>query len=532
MKLLKAMATIIGFTMLSRVAGMVRDILTAAYLGAGPVADAFFVALKLPNLFRRMAAEGAFSVSFVPLYSKILEQEGEDEAAKFAGRTFSIMVLILAVFSVIVMTAMPFVIHVIAPGFENGSDRYDLAVEMTRLSFPYLLLMSLVALFGGMLNAHNKFGPFAAAPIIFNTALIAALLIGSHTNMSPTVGHAMAVGVSVSGILQLLMMVAYVRKHKIHFHIRMPKLDERTKKLFRLMGPGMLAAGVFQVNLFVDMMIGSLLPEGSISYLYYADRLNQLPLSIAGIAVGTALLPMLSRSLAAENMEESKDLFNRALEFCFFVALPAAVALLVVPIPMVSVLFEYGKFDIDDARLTSYVLMGYAIGLPAYIASKVFMTAFWSRHDTMTPVKISIITALSNVMLCLLLIGWLGVAGISLATGIVGWLQVYLLRKKLKGNEVMEFDDRLRDVFPKIVLSSCAMAIVLAGIGYGLHDFFHGSVPQRIVAIVALVGGGALTYALAVQASGILKIQDIKKYLTRKRGLNHETNSVGNAADQ
>jgi putative peptidoglycan lipid II flippase len=530
MKLLKAMATIIGFTMLSRVAGMVRDMLTAAYLGAGPIADAFFVALKLPNFFRRIAAEGAFSVSFVPLYSKVLEQEGEEAAAKFAGRTFSVMLLILAVFSVVIMAAMPFVIHVIAPGFENGTERYDLAVVMTQMSFPYLLLMSLTALFGGMLNAHNKFGPFAAAPIIFNLTLITAMVAG--TQLTPTAGHAMALGISVSGVLQLAMMVAYVRKHKIRFHIQVPRLDERTRTLFRLMGPGVLAAGVFQINLFVDMMIGSLLPEGSISYLYYADRLNQLPLSIAGIAVGTALLPMLSRSLAANDLGESRDLFNRALEFCFFVALPAAVALLVVPIPMVSVLFEYGKFDYQDAVTTAFVLMGYAVGLPAYIASKVFMTAFWSRQDTVSPVKISIITALSNIALCLLLIGWLGVAGISLATGIVGWLQVYLLRRKLDGAPAMEFDDRLKDVFPKIALCSCAMALVLAGIGYELRDFFHGSVPQRGLAIVALLGGGALTYALAVHASGILKIQDIKRYLTRKRGTGHETNPVGNAADQ
>ncbi|OIN87075.1 MAG: murein biosynthesis integral membrane protein MurJ [Alphaproteobacteria bacterium CG1_02_46_17] len=516
MKLLKAMATIAGFTLLSRVAGMIRDMLTASVLGAGPIADAFFVALKLPNLFRRIAAEGAFSVSFIPLYSKTLAQEGDDAAGKFSGQVFSVMLLILSVFSALIMLVMPWVIHVIAPGFYEGSERYEAAVTLTQLTFPYLLLMSLVALFGGMLNAHSKFGPFSAAPIIFNLTLIAFMLAG--TPFFPTAGHAMAVGVSVSGLVQLAMMAFFIRHYKITFHFQRPKLGEKTKHMFKLMGPGVLSAGVFQINLFVDMMVASLLPAGAISFLYYADRLNQLPLSLAGIAVGTALLPMLSRALAEKNHEESKDLFNRALEFCFFVAIPSAVALLIIPIPMVATLFEHGKFTAHETLQTSYVLMGYAIGLPAYIASKVFMTAFWSHGDTVTPVKISILSALSNVALCLLLIGLLGVAGISLATGIVGWMQVYLLHKQLKGKDALDFDKRLRTVFPKVVVCSCIMAMVLAGLNYGLQDYFHRELHVKILALLALIGGGAITYALAVQVSGILKISDIKNYLKRRKG--------------
>ena len=516
MKLLKAMATIAGFTMISRVAGMARDMLTASYLGAGPVADAFFVALKLPNFFRRIAAEGAFSVSFIPIYSRTLAQESEDEAGKFSGQVFSLMTLILAVFSVVVMLAMPWIIHVIAPGFEGGTQRYTLAVVMTQMSFPYLMLMSLTALFGGMLNAHHKFGPFSAAPIIFNLSLIGAMVFCSE--LFPTVGHAMALGVTVSGVLQLILMVFFVRKHKIVFHWQRPQLSDKTKSLFKLMGPGILSAGIFQVNLFVDMIVASLLSTGAISYLYYADRLNQLPLSMAGIAVGTALLPMLSKSLAADNKEESQDLFNRSLEFCFFVALPAAVALLIVPLPMVATLFQHGEFTAKDAQITAYTLMGYGVGLPAYIASKVFMTSFWAQQDTVTPVKISIITALTNTFLCLLFIGLLGVAGISLATGLTGWLQVYLLHRQLKKRDVLTFDDRLRDVFPKIAICSCVMAAVLSMLGYVLQPYFQDSLFVKILALVALLGGGAITYALAVHVSGILKISDIKKYLSRKKG--------------
>lgn len=529
MKLFKAMATIAGFTMVSRIAGMVRDMLTASFLGAGPVADAFFVALKLPNFFRRIAGEGAFSVSFVPLYSKTLEQDGEEEASRFSGRVFSLMLVILSVFTVVMMVFMPWVIHVIAPGFEEGTQRYSLAVLLTRFSFPYLLLMSLVSLFGGILNAHHRFGPFAASPILFNLSLIAALGVGGF--IAPSVGHAMAVAISLSGVLQLGMMIFFLRKYKIKFHFQKPKLDEKTRTLFRKMGPGILSAGVFQVNLFVDMMIGSLLPAGSISYLYYADRLNQLPLSIAGIAVGTALLPMLSRALAGEDIEESRSLFNRSLEFCFLVALPAAVALLIIPFPLVATLFEHGKFSEQDALITSYVLMGYGVGLPAYIASKVFMTAFWSYGDTSTPVRISILTALLNIVFCLMLIGWLGAAGISLATGLVGWLQVYLLHKQLVGKEALRFDDRLKEVFPKIAVCSCIMAIVLAALGYGLRNEFQGALASKLAGTSILIGGGAVTYALAVYLSGIFKLQDIKKYLTHRRGLDDQTNSIGNAAD-
>ncbi|HRK97914.1 MAG TPA: murein biosynthesis integral membrane protein MurJ [Alphaproteobacteria bacterium] len=516
MKLLKAMATIAGFTLLSRVAGMIRDMLTASVLGASPIADAFFVALKLPNFFRRVAAEGAFSVSFIPLYSKTLAQEGEEEAGKFSGEVFSVMLLILSVFSTILMLAMPWVIHVIAPGFYEGTDRYEAAVSLTQITFPYLLLMSLVALLGGMLNAHNKFAPFSAAPIIFNLTLIAFMILG--TPFFPTAGHAMAVGVSVSGIIQLCMMAYFVRRHKIMFHWQRPKLGDKTKQLFRLMGPGVLSAGVFQINLFVDMIVASLLPAGAISFLYYADRLNQLPLSMAGIAVGTALLPMLSKALVSQDKTESNDLFNRSLEFCFFVAIPSAVALLIIPAPMIATLFEHGKFTASETLQTSYVLMGYGIGLPAYIASKVFMTAFWAHGDTVTPVKISILTALSNVALCLLLIGTLGVAGISLATGLVGWMQVYLLHKKLGRKEELAFDERLRTVFPKIAICSCVMAIVLAGLNYGLQDYFHGALHIKILALLALIGGGAITYALAVQVSGVLKISDIKTYMKRRKG--------------
>ncbi|MBL8640927.1 MAG: murein biosynthesis integral membrane protein MurJ [Alphaproteobacteria bacterium] len=516
MKLLKAMATIASFTMISRIAGMVRDMLSASILGAGPLADAFFMALKFPNFFRRIAGEGALSVSFIPLYSRTIEEEGKEEGAKFAGQVFSIIGLILSVFCVLVMILMPWVIQMIAPGFEYGTERYNLAVTLTTMTFPYLFFMSLTALLGAILNAHGQFAPFAGAPIIFNLILIFCVLV--LADIFPTAAHAMAFGVTISGILQLIMMIYFIRRTRILFHFQRPIWpiwDEKSKKLFKLMGPGILSAGVFQINLFVDMILASLLPAGAISYLYYADRLNQLPLGIVGVAVGTALLPMLSRSITSQNLEEGANLFNRSLEFSFFAAVPASVALFMIPYEMVTTLFGHGKFSMQDVLQTSYVLMGYGIGLPAYIGSKVFMTVFWAHQDTMTPVKVVIITALSNVMLSLLLIGLFGVVGIAFSTGIVGWIQFCLLRHRLKLKKNIEFDARLQRVIPKIILCSCFMGIVLSILSYELTSYFQQALPVKILALLALLGGGAITYAVAVQLTGVLKISDIQTYMTR-----------------
>ncbi len=535
MKLLKAMATVAGFSMISRVSGMIRDIMMAGFMGAGPLSDAFFVALKLPNMFRRITAEGAFSVSFIPVYSQTVELEGEEKAGEFVGRTFSMMSLILGVFSVLMMITMPWIIKLIAPGFEVGEERYQPAVEMTQITFPYLLLMSLSALFGGILNVHHKFGPFAAAPIFFNMCAIVAILIGHHLSDEPTraIPYAMAWGVTLSGILQLWMMIHYVRKYKIAFNWQPIVWDEKIKRIFKLMGPGFIASGVLQINIFIDTLFATLLPIGSVSYLYFADRLQQLPLGILGLAVGAALLPMLSRSIASGNTIESRDMFNRSLEYTYIIALPAAVALLIIPIPIVALLFERGAFSVSDTITTSYVVMGYAIGLPAYLAGKTFAAIFWAQQDTITPVKISIANSVLNTALCFVFIKFtpLGIAGIALATGLSGWLQLVLYNRKLKGMEIAAFDDKFKNAFPQICLSACAMAIVLAGLGYVLMPYFHSHTLAKLLTVATLISVGGLTYIGAIWYFGIVKISEIKKLLNRRK-LKDETNPLGDAADQ
>lgn len=504
MKLVKAMGVVAGLTGVSRVAGFARDVLTASVLGAGPVADAFFVALKLPNFFRRVTAEGAFSVAFVPLYSEKLANDDRAGADDFANNAFMVMLLLLAGFVSLAMIGMPYVLHVIAPGFVGDELRFDLAVELSRITFPYLLLMSLTALLGGVLNALDRFAPFAFAPVLFNVCLITALLLSGQFESA---GHALSFGVLFAGVAQLVWLIVAARRAGIKIGIKRPRFNGDIRRVFKLMGPGVIGAGVMHINLFADMILASFLATGSISYLYYADRLNQLPLGVVGIAVGTALLPMLSKALAKGDIEQGRELFNRALEVCLLLALPAAAALFVIPELLIQVLFERGAFSAEDTAVTAMVLRCYAIGLPAYIAIKVFSTAHWARQDTVTPVKISVVATILNIVLSIVLIQFMGVVGIALATGLTGWLQFVAHIWFLRGHEAARFDRRFRSAAVKIVVSTLIMAAVV----YGGAQVLDAGLWQMVVVIVL----GKLVYAAGVFGGGVLKPSDFKAYFRK-----------------
>ncbi len=517
MKLFKAMATVAGLTGLSRIAGFIRDIMTAIIMGAGPVADAFFVALKLPNLFRRITAEGAFSVSFVPLYAESLKKDGQNEADSFASDAFAVMLWSLLVLTLLAMLAMPWVVHVIAPGFAGGDVRHGLATEMARITFPYLLLMSLAALLGGILNAHNRFAPFAFAPVLFNLSLIAALLAAGWFE---TAGHAMAWGVLVAGLLQFGLLYICARRAGISLKLVRPRLTPRVQRLLKLMGPGVVGAGVMHINLLADLIIASFLAAGSISYLYYADRLNQLPLGMVGIAVGTALLPMLSRALAAANAEEARHLFNRALEICLFLALPAAVGLFFAASPIIVTLFQHGAFTIADAAVTSSVLAAYAVGIPAYILVKVYATAYWANQDTLTPVKAAVAATIFNIglSLYLALYAGLGVTGIAAATSLAGWLQIALLSRGLKAHAETQLDARFKSTGLKIFFCCILLAAFLWVMKQLTMDVYYdgASVASKAFYLGVIVGGGAALYGVSALATGAIKISELKKFIKRQ----------------
>lgn len=516
MSFARAVTTVAGLTMVSRVLGFVRDVLTADILGAGPIADAFFVAFKLPNFFRRLFAEGAFSVTFVPLFAKAAHAEGEEAAARFAEEAQAVMLSILVPMTVALLLFMPAVMLILAPGFERGTPRYDLAVELCRITFPYLTLISIAALQGGVLNALGRYGPFATAPILFNICLIAGLFL---TPFFPTAGHALSWGEFAAGFVQVAWMMQSCRRAGMRLRLRRPRLTPAIRRLFALMGPAAIGAGAVQINVFIDTMIGSLLPAGAISHLYYAERLYQLPLGIIGIAVGTALLPMLARHVKAEDRAAAKSLESRAIEASLLLSLPAATALVIAGRPIMIGLFARGHFTQDDAIVTAGALAAYAAGIPAYVLAKTLSTAYFAREDTKTPLKFSLITVALNTTLALffVLVLKLGIAGIAAATGITAWLNVVMLGFGLRRRGLLGLDARLAHVLPRILFATSVMAAALLLIEQPFDLWWAADLFHRAVGLAALVGGGLAVYGAAIMLTGVARPGDLRALLRRPR---------------
>jgi putative peptidoglycan lipid II flippase len=514
MALLKSIATVGGYTMASRILGFARDILVAALLGAGPVADAFFVAFKLPNFFRRLFAEGAFNAAFVPLFTRHLSEDGAASAQRFAEEVLSVLVVVLLLFCTLVQIAMPWAMIGFAPGFVGDPEKFDLAVELTRITFPYLIFISLVSQLGGILNSLGKFAAAAATPILLNLALIGALIgLTPHVD---TPGHALAWGVIIAGIIQFLWLIEACRRAGMTLRLPRPRLTPRVRRLLVLILPGAVGAGVVQINLLVGVMIASLLPTGSVSYLYYADRINQLPLGVIGVAVGTALLPLLSRQLRAQEDAAAMASLNRALEFALFLTLPAALALVVIPGPIISVLFERGAFDAAASVATADALIAYSVGLPAYVLIKVLAPGFFAREDTATPVKIAALCVVINIVLSLLLMGPMLHVGVALATSISAWINAVLLGWALARRGHLTLDARLKSRTPRILLASIGMAAAIYGGFLGLDGMFGGDGAAQIAALVILVAGGLAAYGALSVVIGAAVPTELRAMLRRR----------------
>jgi putative peptidoglycan lipid II flippase len=480
----------------------------AAILGAGPLADAFFVAFKLPNFLRRLFAEGAFNAGFVPLFAGTLEAEGKVAARAFAEQAQAILLAILVPLVVVVIVAMPWVIAVLAPGFEYGGLRYQSAVELSRVTFVYILFISLVALQGGVLNSLGRFAAAAAAPVVLNVCLIGALLASLWWLNQPAT--ALAWGVAAAGLLQFLWLRLALRRHAMTLGLRRPRWTPEISRLFGLVLPGVLGAGVAQINLLADVFFASLLPAGAVSYLYYADRLNQLPLGVIGIAVGTALLPLLSRQIRAGEGEAALASQNRALELALLLTLPCAVGLAVLSLPIMQVLFERGAFSAADAAATADVLAAYALGLPAYVLVKVLVPGFFARKDTKTPVKIAVTCLIANVVFILILMWPLAQVGIALATALAAWLNAGLLGAGLHRAGFLRPDARLRRRLAKIVLASLAMGVVL-----WLLQPWLAPLPQSL-ALGVLIVLGAILFLVLAQLSGAMALRELKASMARR----------------
>ena len=506
--------TVSFYTLISRILGFVRDILIARFLGSTVIADAFFVAFRIPNFFRRVLAEGAYSAALVPVFSGVVIDPKDDrEASDFVENTMSLLLFVTVSLTIIFFFGMPYIIQILAPGFSNNKEAFDLAVHFGKIIFPYLIFISLVAHFTSIINVHEKFAAGAFAPAILNISFILSLfLLTPHLS---TAGHALSYGVLIGGLLQFIFMYKAVLK-LYRPRICIPQLNEKLKKFFRLFFPGIIGSGVIQLNIIIGTIIASFLPVGAISHIYYADRLNQLPLAVFGIAMGIVLLPSLSKAIKENNTQQIETTQNRSLEFCLLISLPSAVGLFILSYPIIHILFERGAFLTSDTLYTSKVLSIFALGLPAYILIKVLVTCFFAREDTKTPLYISIISVTINVILSLLLIGSMREMGIALATAISAWVNTFLLFIILYFKKNLTLDNQLFTNSTKMMLSVCVMAFAC----YFLNKFLFINMTEfstslKVFILLLIIGSSKIIYLGMIFMLKVITIRDFKNYIKK-----------------
>lgn len=505
-------------TLLSRVLGFVRDVLMARALGTLGIAEAFVVALRFPNLFRRLVAEGAFAAAFVPVYAKKLERDGREMALRFAGNTLAWLLLILTVLTVLAEIFMPAIIAVIAPGFRDQPALFDATVLFTRLTMPYLLCMTIVATLSGVLNAGYKFAMAAATPALLNVVMILGLVFAVPWFKTP--GHMLSWAVALAGIVQYLWLGYACWKAGLRISLPLPHFTPATKRLLKLMVPGLIGGGMTQINLVVGTIIASFIP-GAVTILYYADRIYEFPLSMIGIAIGTALLPELARKLHSDPAG-AVTVQNRAVELSLFLALPATAALIAIAEPICLVMFQYGKFTPADAANTAKALAVFAAGLPAYVLIKVLAPGFYARENTQTPVKFAVASMIVNTALSILLV-WppfgfasLGFVGIAIATSVAAWVNAILLGIGLRRRGHWHTDRRLLNRTPRVILASALMGGALIPMAIWLDPVLRGAVAGRIGAVAALVFAGMALYAVLVLLVRAESIGELRQMLRRR----------------
>ena len=524
MNLIRAVSTIGGLTLVSRVLGMVRDMLMATYVGAGMASDAFLIAWRLPNLFRALFAEGAFAAVFVPMFNRrMAEAEGADpgtglDAARdFASQVLSVLFPFLVIFTAIMMLAAGPIVWTMTGGFpDGGPEKFALARHLTIITFPYLGLISLVSLLGGILNSINRFWVNAAAPILLNICMIVALLFFRGETQLET-AETQAIAVTVSGLMQLLWLIASCRANGVSLRLQWPRLSPDVKTMLLLIAPAAIGQGAIQLNLLISTSLAArYLSEGAVSFLYYADRLNQLPLGLIGIGVGTAILPTLSRQIAGGDPDAASNTQNRAMELALFLSLPAAVALVVAATPLVRGVFEHGVFTASDTVGTASALAAFSLGVPAYVLIKVLAPGFYARGDTKTPVRLALWSMLVNLVGNLILIWPLGHVGVCVATAISAWVNVVLLYVVLHRRGQFSIDTRLRSKLLRIFAAAAAMAVALLLANPYADTYMHGGLWHRVLALGVLCGGGAIVYAVASFAFGAYRWQELKAQLRRR----------------
>ena len=506
MNLIASTSTFSFFTLISRILGYVRDILIAIFLGTSFLADAFFVAFRLPNTFRRLFAEGTFNAAFIPSYAGALAKN-KIEADNFAKNVFNLLFIILLFFVLVAEIFMPQLIFLIAPGFYKDPEKLKLAVDLSRITFPFLFFICLASFFGAILNSYNKFAAAAAAPIILNVILIGSLFFSQWVNISDVL--ILSYAVSLAGFLQLIVLLFFVRKNfKPILSIKI-KIDEQIKLFFRKLLPSIFSSGVTQINILVGTIIASF-QAGAVSYLYYADRVYQMNLAVAGIAVGTVMLPELSKHVKSNNSELITNLQNRALELCLFLSVPAAVALVLASDQIITSLFGYGSFDNVSVINTAIALTFFAFGVPAFSILKIFSNFFFARNDTKTPFYLSVVSVTLNIMISVSLFSRFGFIIIPIATSISSWINVLMHYYFIKKRDLHIFDSKFIYKFPRMILSVVVMGTVLYLLLGFFSDKFDYNESWKFIYLFIIVIVSLISYFLISNFSGAFKFKDIK----------------------
>lgn len=508
MSLLKSAFTVSSLTLVSRVFGYIRDIFIASILGAGILADTFLVAYRLPNFFRQISAEGAVNNAFVPLFSSKIVSEGKERAEIFASHVCMWLFLILLALTVGMMIFMPQVMSILAYGFLDDPEKIALTVTFGRILFPYLLLISMVSLFSGIVQSLGKFAAAAAAPVILNICMVSSIIIGGYYTAVPA--HVLSAGVVVAGLMQCGFLWYAVKKVGIRLTLSRPVVTDDVRQLFRRMIPGMIGGGVTQLNAWINTIVATTL-SGAVSYLYYADRVVQFPLALIGTAIGVALLPSLSKSLKAGEMEEVIDIQNRALELGLLLTIPAAVGLFSIADYLIQVMFERGKFGSEATLATAAALKIYALGLPAFVMIKIFLPSYFAAGDTRTPVKIAILSLLLNALLSVVLKLPFGHIGLASASVVAAWVNALLLWIRLIYLKRYVIDTPFKRGFIKISAASAAMFVTIISIdrwgipylsdGASIHTTMH-----LFTSLCALVILGGSVFIAVCGASGGLRV--------------------------
>jgi len=519
MSLVRSFSSIGILTLISRVLGFVRDMLMARFMGAGFASDAFLIAFRLPNMFRALFAEGAFASAFVPSFNrKVGEDDGRmDRALRFSEDALAILLPFLILVTGLLMILAGPAVLILSGGFNQVTPaQFAFATELARITFPYLLFISLVSLLGGILNSLHRFWVNAAAPILLNLTLIVALYF-FHGPDDYGTARAQAWGVTISGVLQFLWLWLACRQAGVKLKLRLPKMNDDVKQLLKLIWPAAAGAGAMQINLVVSTMLAArFLDSGSVSYIYYADRLNQLPLGLVGIGLGTVLLPTISRMLGGGDERGAMDFQKKGLQLALFLALPATAALVVSAEPIIRGLLQYGAFTAEDSTNTAWALAAFSIGLPAYILSKVLTPGYHARSDMKTPLKFALVAIAVNFVLNLILIWPLKHVGPPLATAISSWVNIILLYRTLRKRGHFEMDRDLLSHIVRLALAALLMAVALFAAAPLIRPFLAGNFEHRVLGLGLLVGGGILVYAVAVFATRAYSLAELRAFFRRK----------------